>query len=644
MIFYEATRAEFASDVTTNQIELKILGAFRRELGHSTTKAEIDAWRNSMMYMHNALNGAGVPGDAGVAIEYRVPQTAKRVDFILTGLDATDRDTAVIVELKQWSTVNATYKDGIVETFIGKGMREVLHPSYQAWSYAWLIKDYNEAAHDDKIALHPCAYLHNLADPSPLRESRYRHLLLEAPIFARRESDQLEEFLRKHIRRGDRKRVLYKIESGKIRPSKNLADHLASLLAGNREFVLVDEQKLVYESALAMAREANRPEAAKQVLIIEGGPGTGKSVVAINLLVELTKRGMVTQYVTRNAAPREVYEQKLTGSMTATRIRNLLKSSGNYIDARYNSIDALVVDEAHRLNEKSGLYANLGEHQVKEIIRAARFTIFFVDDDQRVTLKDIGSTETLRRIAQDLDAVVTEGELSSQFRCNGSDAYLAWLDNLLRIRPTAHTSIDDLGYDFRVFDSPVDLHQTIRRLNAPGNKSRLVAGYCWDWKGKRNPEIKDISIPEHGYEARWNLDRDGSLWIIQPDSVDEVGCIHTCQGLELDYVGVIIGPDLVVRDGAVITDAAKRSGQDRSVHGYKGWLRRDPAEARATADRIIKNTYRTLMTRGQKGCYVFSTDPETNAYLRQASVSGSELPLNLLKAAEEQGSFSNDDH
>ncbi|WP_372592538.1 DNA/RNA helicase domain-containing protein [Guyparkeria sp.] len=634
MIVYEATRGEFTEDVFSNAIEGRILAAFQQRLGHSTSRAEIEAWRNSMGYMNNALLGAGIPADAGVAIEYRIPQTAKRVDFILTGLDPAGRHAAVIVELKQWSEAAATAKDGIVETFVGGSRREVEHPSYQAWSYAWYMRDYNEAAHDDRILLRPCAYLHNLENADALNSPFYEAYTSEAPLFARSDSERLQDFLRRYIHKGDRKRVLYQIENGRIRPSKNLADHLASLLKGNREFILLDEQKLVYETALekaALAAKSGR----KQVLIVEGGPGTGKSVAAIHLLVALTKRGLVTQYVTRNAAPRGVYEQKLTGAMRRTRIRSLFKSSGAYVDADPSSLDVLIVDEAHRLNEKSGLYGNLGDHQVAEIIRASQCCVFFVDDDQRVTFKDVGEKALICEIALAEGAEVTQQELSSQFRCNGSDGYLAWLDQLLEIRETANLDLEGIDYDFRVFDSPVELHRQIVELNRINNRSRVVAGYCWDWRGKRDPEVRDVRIDAFGYARRWNLDKDGRLWIVTPGSEEDVGCIHTCQGLELDYVGVIIGPDLVVRDGRVVTDAGKRSRQDRSVSGYKSWLRRDPEAARAAADRVIKNTYRTLMTRGQKGCFVFSVDPETNAWLKARAPGRPDPAGSLLMAAEE---------
>ena len=615
MIVYSASRAEFTNDVFSNQIEKKIIDAFELRLGWRAPQAEVDSWKNSMQYMNNVLLAANAPEDAGVAIEYRVPLTSRRVDFILSGADRERCDTAVIVELKQWTDVTATTKDAIVETFVGGAVREVTHPSYQAWTYAALIRDFNAEIQDDGIELRPCAYLHNCLDGSTVKSEFYREHTEKAPVFVRDDVEALGRFLSQYVKYGDTSRILYKIDHGRLRPSKNLADHLLSLLQGNREFEMIDDQKVVYETALSLADDAQGNR--KQVLLVEGGPGTGKSVVAINLLVELTHREIVSHYVSRNAAPRAVYESKLTGSFTKSHITNLFKGSGTYVDTSPNTMDVLIVDEAHRLNEKSGFYQNLGENQIKEIIRAAKCSIFFLDQDQRVTFKDIGDREEIRRWAAEASADLTELKLESQFRCNGSDGYLSWVNHALQIEETANPTLSGIDYDFRVFDSPNELRRTIVELNRESNKARMVAGYCWDWKGKKNTDIEDVRIPEHDFSMRWNLDKDKSLWLIAPDSVSEMGCIHTCQGLELDYVGVVIGEDLVIRDGLVKTDGTKRSSQDRSIHGFKPMLRSDPERATAFADRIIKNTYRTLMTRGQKGCFVFCVDPETNEYFHQ---------------------------
>ena len=278
--------------------------------------------------------------------------------------------------------------------------------------------------------------------------------------------------------------------------------------------------------------------------------------------------------------------------------------------------DALIVDEAHRLNEKSGLYANLGNNQIEEIIRAARCAVFFIDEDQRVTWKDIGRMSEIEAWAGKAGAAVTRLKLAAQFRCAGSDGYLAWLDQVLGIRDTANPTLDVIEFVFRVFDSPSEVRRLIEEKNRTNNRSRMVAGYCWDWKSKTQPTAFDVVIPEQGFAMQWNLAQDGGLWITAERSVEQIGCIHTCQGLEVDYIGVIVGPDLVARGGEIVTRPEKRSRQDQSIKGYKKELREKPDEARRKADAIIKNTYRTLMTRGMKGCYVYCTDPETAAHFR----------------------------
>lgn len=261
-----------------------------------------------------------------------------------------------------------------------------------------------------------------------------------------------------------------------------------------------------------------------------------------------------------------------------------------------------------RLNKKSGLYSNLGHNQIRELIHAARTTVFFLDEDQHIHIKDIGSEAEIRTHAAALGAKVTAFDLPSQFRCNGSDGYLAFVDHFLGIRETAHTTVED--YEFHIASSPTELDAWVRERNGPaGTGARLVAGYCWDWASKKDPAAMDIIFPAHNFARQWNLTEDGGLWIMRPSSIDQIGCIHTCQGLECDYVGVIIGPDLrrSALTGAVTTHPEARSWHDRSIFGWKKALRTspDPAATRAQLDAIIRNTYRTLMTHGMKGCAIW---------------------------------------
>ncbi len=615
MIVYSADKQQFLADNDERDIEEVIHRRYRTMTGGRVGDSELRSWRESLSRMASVLRDQSIPLTTGVAVEFHIPQSSKRIDITLTGLGTDDAKNAVIVELKQWERAQATTKDAIVLTFLGRGNREVVHPSYQAWSYAALLEGFSTAVYEGGITIRPCAYLHNYVRDGAIDSHHYASYIEKAPLFLKGESERegLRAFIKQHLQSGDSKGILQELENSKIRPSKALADSLTKLMKGNEEFVLIDDQKMVYEAAMAAAQAATAEK--PSVVVVEGGPGTGKTVVAINLLVALTAKGLVCKYVSRNAAPRAVFQAKLTGSMTRGRYASLFTGSGSFMNTPTSDFDVLIVDEAHRLNEKSGFYGNEGDNQIKEIIAAAKCAIFFVDEDQRVTLKDIGSKELIHEFAAEQGAAVEDHVLESQFRCSGSDGYLAWLDNTLEIRETANTALAANEYDFRVFDSPDELHRVIEEKNG-GNKARMVAGYCWPWASKKDPAAIDIAIGE-SYRKQWNLNSYGSLWIIDPESVSEVGCIHTCQGLELDYVGVIIGPDFLIRDGHVVTVPEARAAQDQSLKGYKSAMRVSPVETTKNADLIIKNTYRTLMTRGMKGCYVYCTDQETASYFKK---------------------------
>jgi len=619
MIVYQANKTRFIEDVFSNDIENIVLQNVRRKLNRGAGISEIKSWAHSLSFMERIMRDDQIPSDCGIAIEYQIPQTGKRIDFIISGQDPDNNDSVMLIELKQWSEANLTNKDSIVETFVGGRIGEHTHPSYQAWSYATLLQGFNEVVYTENISLHPCAYLHNYAEDNVIKNEFYAEYIKKAPVFLKSDAHKLSEFIKKHIRYGDKTNILYRIENGRIRPSKLLADSVSKMLKGNQEFVMIDDQKVVYENAVALACKASVEK--KQVLIVQGGPGTGKSVVAINLLVALTQKGLLAKYVSKNAAPRAVYESKLKGNATGSEIRNFFGGSGSFIDTKNSEFDALIVDEAHRLNKFSGLFGNLGENQIKEIIDATKFAVFFIDEDQRVTLKDIGRQEEIEKWAFRAGAEVTELQLSSQFRCNGSDGYLSWLDNTLQIKDTANSIFKEIDYDFKVIDTPTELRDIIVEKNKVNNRSRMVAGYCWKWPSRNNPNAYDIEFPEYDFKMKWNLTEEGSRWIISPDSVHQIGCIHTCQGLEVDYIGVVIGEDLIVRNGKVITDASKRASSDNSVKGYKKMLKDNPIEAAQTLDLIIKNTYRTLMTRGMKGCYIYCVDKETAKYFKEQLVS-----------------------
>ena len=618
MLIYEGVKNSFLQDVDNDLLAPELKKKVYEKMGRYTSDSEYRSWAESMVFMYKVMNDKEIPDDAGIAIEYNVPQTDKRVDFIISGYNDEEKPGVIIIELKQWDKVEKVDNSALVETYTGHALRKVVHPSYQAWSYAKLIKDYNSTVQDLDIDINPCSYLHNYIrkDNDPLDDEQYKVFTDAAPAYTNGQVYDLRKFIKKTVKKGDNKEILYEIDHGKIRPSKSLQDSIRSMIEGNQEFIMIDEQRVVYDEIIRLS-ELCQKDHKKRTVICQGGPGTGKSVVAVQLLAELTQRGQFVQYVSKNMAPRTVYLEKLKGMKRLTGVENLFKGSSGYVEIGNNQINTLIVDEAHRLELKSQYTKDNGNNnQIREIIHASRCSVFFIDESQRVTLKDIGSVEEIERLAKEEGSEIYHMELLSQFRCNGSNGYLAWIDNVLEIRETANHNLDGIDYDFKVFDNPHDLRRAIVEKNRISRKARLVAGYCWNWpKATQNdPDYHDIVIDD--FEMSWNLSG-GEAFALDEKSIDYAGCIHTTQGLEFDYVGVIIGNDMRFENGHIVTDFTKRANTDQSIKGLKKMYKENPDEALKIADEIIKNTYRTLMTRGMKGCYIYCTDKELSEYLKK---------------------------
>ena len=619
MIVYEDSKRCFVEDIKSNCIADKITAKIRERGINAGHEREYISWQNSLQFMRNIVDDNDIDDEVRIAIEYNIPLTSKRVDFIICGADANNNDNVVVVELKQWQKAEVVADDMhyCVKTFVGGNNRIVCHPSYQAYSYACFIRNYSQTVLDDGINLIPCAYLHNY-DPDfkqTLSNSIYKEWVSEAPFFIRNETEQFSAFVKKYVtRRSSNGDLLYKIDHGRLKPTKTLQDSLASMVKGNKEFMLLDEQAVCYDMCLKTMAKC-KEDGKKRTIVIQGGPGTGKSVLAVNLLMEFINKSLNTCYATKNSAPREAFLSLLTHSdaKKQVNIKQLFRSPFGLSNVPDNTYDCLIVDEAHRLVKK--MYGDWnGENQVKECISASLLSIFLLDEDQAVTVNDIGSIAEISKWCRELNSTLkmpAEAKLVSQFRCNGSDAYIQFIDDILqRTEESVTVDLDELNFDFRIFDSAIELREALREKNAINNKSRMVAGYCYDWNVKHGRGDYDIMLPD-GFKAKWNLEKD-KIWAINPNSFEEVGCIHTAQGLEFDYVGVLIGKDLKYdsTSGRIITDKQAISKDDKSS-GIRS------CKNESIVRKLILNTYKTLLTRGQKGCYVYCEDKSLAEYIKK---------------------------
>ena len=614
MIIYNKSLKDFRTDVTFNMMQSILLKTLREKGLSGGSASEINSRNNSLHFMKDVLDDSYFDNECQVAIEYNIPQTSKRVDFMIMGNNNTE-DHVVIIELKQWARVNKV--DDNCDHSIMSDLRShepVAHPSYQAYSYKQLILDYcNDSVSINNKTLKPCAYLHNLREEyrPVIEDNLYHEWIEEAPVFLQSDVLKLRNFIKNYIKlKANDGSLLYKIEEGRLKPTKSLQDALDSMLCGNEEFHMIDEQVVAYDKIMKAIKESQN-DTRKHVLIITGGPGTGKSVLAINILARcIIDLKLNTSYITKNMAPRKCYANLLAkgNAKKMVNLQKAIQSPWCLPNTIYNGLDVGIFDEAHRMQKKP--YRYLGNDMLEDAIKASKVSIFFVDDDQRITINDKYDVNSIIMYAKNENAIIHKPyELTSQFRCDGSDGYISFLNNLLEIKQTANTNFEFNNLKVKVFDDPIKMRDELRELNKISNKTRMIAGYCYDWNVKNKKGEWDIILP-NGFKAKWNLANDDH-WAVNPNSFEEVGCIHTCQGMEFDYVGIIIGKDLYYKDGHVQTNRNAISKDDKTS-GI-----RLKSTSNEEADKLIRRTYKVLLTRGIKGCYIYCEDEALRNYLKE---------------------------
>lgn len=618
MRLYSGMSLDFIGDTVRNQVAAKLSDAFFNYYRYRPSPNEVNSWRNSLRAIAQILDHSRLH-DHGILLEYQLPLSSKRLDCMVCGRNTRDQDNAVIVELKQWDRCDSAEPEKLVTSWVGGRHREVLHPSVQVGQYQQYLEDTHSAFYegDCPIKLSACSYLHNYTriNSDPLFAPKFEAVMREYPLFDADGAEALSEHLGERVRTGSGRPVLDRIEQSKLRSSRKLMDHVAETITAKSPWILLDEQLVVFEKILSTVCSGfhNRK---KQVIIVRGGPGTGKSVLAINLLADLLRAGFSAHYATGSKAFTETL-----WDIVGNRARPIFRYFNSYRDAAFNEIDVLICDESHRIRETSNsrFTRRAGRSlkpQVREILDASKVNVFFIDDRQIVRPNEIGSTEYIREQAKTVNADIYEYELEIQFRCAGSDGFVNWINNTLGVQRTANVLWDGAeGFDFRIFDSPHTLERAIRDRVAEGYSGRVAAGFCWPWSVP-NPDgtlVEDVVIGNYrrAWDAKpgnWRLAPGippASLWATDPNGINQIGCVYNIQGFELDYVGVIWGRDL-------------HYDLDRNI-----WIGNKSASADSVVKRskekfadLVKNTYRVLLSRGMKGCYVYFMDKETERFVR----------------------------
>ncbi len=637
MHLYQGTSEQFIADAVQARLANQLADRFFQEFRYRPAPSEVTSWRNSLGAMAQVLQ-LGDLKDQGILVELKLPLSSKRLDVLITGSNPTTGDSAVVIELKQWTEVGqSNITDCVVVNFGGHEV-DHLHPSKQVAQYQRYLQDTHPAFSDGGIALDACAYLHYAQhDPrSPLFGSDFATLLATNPSFTGDQIDDFAGYLDARVTGPDDGSILERVATSEFRPHKRLLDHVARVIRNEPVFTLLDEQQVAYNAIMDSVRVAGQNQH-KVAFIVAGGPGTGKSVIAVNLVAEMSALGLRTLHVTGSKAFTENLRKLVGGRASA--LFKYFRDTANVGEP----LDVVILDEAHRIRTISTsrftpAKARNGKAQIDDILDASRVSVFFIDDLQVVRPGEVGSTDLIREAAAMRSLEVREFELTAQFRSNGSDSFIQWVDNTLEMARTPQVlwPMDD-EFDFRIVGSISQLEGMIRGRAAEGATARLVAGFCWPWSdpdedGQLLPDVKvgEWSMP---WNAKAEARRLGpgipksDFWASAKEGIDQVGCVYTAQGFEFDYVGVIFGPDLVYRpmDGGWV--GQREQSNDRRL------------KTGVTADQFtnyVKSVYRVLLTRGLRGCYVYFMDAPTRDFFlsrRERSAAA------LSRAAEQEATY-----
>jgi uncharacterized protein len=619
MRLYAGSSQQFIQDTVTNQIAEKLKSSFFTQYRYEPSPAEIRSWRNSLRAMCHTIEHASLL-DHGIILEYQLPLSSNRLDCMVCGHDSDEQPNAVIVELKQWDGCSDTEGKNEVLTWLGGAQREVLHPSVQVGQYKMYLEDMHPAFYEppDAIKLNACSYLHNYHHESDdaIYDCKFSEALKHCPTFSADHYDNLASFLKAHLEAGDGYGIMKRAEENRYRPSKKLMQHVGNVIKGKHEYILLDEQLVVYDKVLSIAKKGFH-DRKKAVLIVKGGPGTGKSVIAINLMADLLLNDYNAHYATGSRAFTTTLREAI-GRRGAPQFKYFNSFEG----AENNLIDVLICDESHRIRDYSWSRFTPREqrsnvHQIEELINVAKVSVFFIDDKQVVRPNEVGSVSLIKESAKVRNYETHEYELDVQFRCAGSEAFVAWVNNTLGIERTANVLWNqEENFDFRIFSDPFSIEDAIRQKVDEGHTGRMTAGFCWPWSKELKPDrslYDDVVIGE--YRRPWNarpeatrLPRNipkANLWAYDSNGINQIGCIYTAQGFEFDYVGVIFGEDLVYDLDAQKWIGKRENSSDTVV--------------RRAGDQFLeltKNTYRVLLSRGMKGCYVYFMDKDTERFIK----------------------------
>lgn len=616
MIVYEKSIANFIDDCHQGVIA-KMVADKMAVNGIGYGNSEMNSWDKSLPFISDALSHKDINQDINVAIEYQSQLNKSRIDFLVYGKNDEDIDSMVIVELKQWSSMKTTSKPNYVHTVGGGGEGDYQHPSYQSLRYGAMLKGFNEYVQDNNVDINSCSYCHNMDSiyDKFIGDIKTYPFLSQSPVFLEGDKEKLASFIQRYVKKPSRI-LLYEIDNSKIRPSKDFSNMLYTALQGQPIFTLDDGQAASVATIIDETNKALK-ESKRKTIIIKGGPGSGKSVVAINAMGQLIHPNDGSDpknvcYCTVNFTPRTLYSELLVdGDYKKSAIDNLFKTFACFSRSSECDFDCVMFDEAHRdFLWKFGQGVKRDVDMVDRAFYASRVNVWFIDEDQAVTKDDYLTIDKIKNYARKYDSEIIEAndlKLTSQFRCMGGYEYISFINSFLDYDEPLKKKYSPKNYDFRIFDNPTDMWEAVKEKQKEYTNARLLSGYTHEWVSKTDESLYDFDMDDGKFKMKWNKFVSYS-YINDSEQLDRIGCIHTIQGVDMSYAGVIIGKDLKYRGGHLVFDKSENAKTD-SASGIRNL-------DDETAARLIRNTYKVLLTRGMYGTYVYCEDKELGIYLK----------------------------
>ncbi|MFD9687758.1 DNA/RNA helicase domain-containing protein [Kitasatospora sp. NPDC059088] len=620
MYVHRGTIGETARQTVLPEFIDECVARFRSRRGMAPGPDEVGSWRRSWPVLLDALMRAGLE-HLDVLLELSLPGTGERVDVAVVGQDRDAELTLVALELKQWTwAVPAPGESGMLEV----GQRTLPHPARQVGGYVHYLRDW--AVGGTGVRARGAAVLHNAGAEllghlrsmvSPGSPSAEFPLLGHDDIADSLPAEELADRLRCRDLAPVPKEAVDRFLAGEHQPSQRALQRLADNIEGRNRFPLVGEQDRARLAILDAVKEAGA-KGPGGLVVVTGGPGTGKTAIAARLMGELCRmEGRNPRLLTTSGALTKQLQRLLQDGS-----RGLVATFRQQPPGGLDKSSVVLLDEAHRAETYPGQRTSALPASLRNLLDRVGVLVLFLDERQIVRPTEGITVAELEHHARESGAVMRRVDLETQFRCNGSQAYHQWVDTLFSDDQTPDPW-NSGGYDLAVRPDPHALAAWVDGHAEQGHSARITAGFCWPWNAEAVPPLEpEVAIRWHGPDADehswarpWNLRAEQPVpgfpdvpprpfWATDEGGHDQVGCIYTAQGLEYAFGAVILGADLVRRDG-------RWQAHPEASHDMRR-LRELPPQQYL---RYALNTYRVLATRATHGTRLYSTDPETQAYL-----------------------------